>query len=86
LAQAAQLREAFARIAELKRRPNDLLSPPKTQGNSSLPPSIGRKPNRPHKPKPKGLREGSIGLKGGGRALCDNPDEVVTAKPVRCRC
>jgi len=86
LAQAAQLREAFARIAELEKRLNDLLSPPKTPDNSSLPPSKGQKPNRPDKPKPKGPREGSIGRKGGGRALCDNPDEVVTAKPIRCHC
>ncbi len=61
LAQAAQLREAFARIAELEKRLNDLLSPPKTPDNSSLPPSKGQKPNRPDKPKPKGPREGSIG-------------------------
>ena len=86
LAQAAQLREAFARIAELEKRLNDLLSPPKTPDNSSLPPSKGHKPNRPDKPKPKGSRKGSIGRKGGGRALCDNPDEIVTAKPVRCHC
>ena len=86
LAQAEQLREAFARIAELEKRLNDLLSPPKTPNNSSLPPSKGQKPNRPGKPKPKGPRKGSIGRKGGGRALCENPDEVVTAKPVRCHC
>lgn len=86
LAQATQLREAFARIAVLEKRLTDLLSPPKTPDNSSLPPSKGHKPNRPDNPKLKGPRAGSIGRKGGGRVLCDNPDEVVTAKPVRCHC
>ncbi len=84
--QAAQLREALARIAALEARLAALPAPAKTPDNSSLPPSKGHKPNRPDKPKPKGPRLGSLGRKGSGRALCGNPDETVTAKPVRCHC
>ena len=58
--------------------------PPKTPDNSSAPPSKGHKPNRAKKAKRSGPRQGSLGRTGGGRALAANPDEVVTAKPVRC--
>ena len=58
--------------------------PPKTPDNSSVPPSKGHKPNRAKKAKRSGPRQGSLGRTGGGRALAANPDEVVTAKPVRC--
>jgi hypothetical protein len=53
-------------------------------GRSNLPPPQGQKPNRDDKPKRQGPRQGSLGRKGGGRPLADNPDETVTARPVRC--
>lgn len=47
-AQAAQIGALTARIVELEAR---LGAPRKTPGNSSTPPSKGRKPNRPERPK-----------------------------------
>ena len=60
------------------------LSLPKTPDNSSLPPSQSQKPNRDDKPAHSGPRQGSLGRKGGGRRLCEVPDETVTARPCRC--
>ncbi len=48
LALWAQVQALAARVAELEAR---LGAPPKTPGNSSLPPSKGQKPNRPEKAK-----------------------------------
>ena len=78
----AQVQALTARVAALEAR---LGTPPKTPDNSSVPPSKGQKPNRPDKAKPPGPRKGSLGRKGGGRALTAEPDEVVVAKPTRCR-
>ena len=77
----AQVQILTARVAELEAK---LGVPPKTPDNSSVPPSKGHKPNRAKKAKRSGPRQGSLGRTGGGRALAANPDEVVTAKPVRC--
>ncbi len=77
----AQVQTLVARVAELETKLN---LPPKTPDNSSLPPSRGQKPNRPEKSKRHGPRPGSLGRTGGGRALSATPDEVVSAKPVRC--
>jgi transposase len=68
-------------IAELEAM---LADPGKTPDNSSLPPSKGQKPNRPEKAKRSGPRQGSLGRKGGGRALVPHPDETVTAKVPAC--
>lgn len=81
----AQLQAALARIGELERRLDERQSPPKTPNNSSLPPSKGHKPNRSEKARREGPRSGSLGRKGGGRALTEEPDEVVITRPVRCR-
>lgn len=81
----ARLDEAHKRIAELRARIDDLTRPSKTPDNSSTPPSKGHKPNRPDRPTHDGPRKGSLGRKGGGRALTAEPDEVVLAKPSRCR-
>jgi transposase len=81
----ARLDAALKLIAELQTRIDDLTRPPKTADNSSVPPSKGQKPNRPDKVKREGPRQGSVGRAGGGRALTAEPDEVVLAKPVRCR-
>jgi transposase len=78
----AQVQALTTRVAALEAR---LGTPPKTPDNSSLPPSKGQKPNQPEKVKRPGPRRGSIGRDGGGRALTADPDEVVVAKPARCR-
>ena len=77
----AQVQALTARVAELEAK---LDVPPKTPDNSSLPPSRGKKTNRPEKGKRQGSRPGSLGRIGGGRALTATPDEIVSAKPVRC--
>jgi transposase len=77
----ARLEEAEKRIAELEAR---LREPPKTPGNSSLPPSTGQKANRPKREKPSGPRQGSIGRQGGGRPLAAEPDQVVVARAAIC--
>ena len=78
----AQVQALTARVAALEAK---LGTPPKTPGNSSVPPSKGQKPNRPDKAKRGGPRKGSLGRAGGGRALVADPDEVVVAKAARCR-
>ncbi len=77
----AQVQALTVRVAELEAK---LGGPPKTPDNSSLPPSKGKKPNRPEKAKRHGPRPGSLGRMGGGRPLAETPDEIVSAKPVRC--
>lgn len=77
----AQVQTLTARVAELEA---GLGGPPKTPDNSSVPPSQGKKANRADKPKREGPRKGSLGRKGGGRALVANPDETVIARPICC--
>ena len=77
----AQVQALTARVAELEAQ---LGVPPKTPDNSSLPPSAGKKANRSDKPKRTGPRQGSLGRKGGGRTLAENPDETVIARPMCC--
>jgi len=81
----ARLDEAHKLIAELRARIDDLTRPGKTPDNSSLPPSKGHKPNRPGRAERQGPRKGSLGRKGGGRALAAEPDERVIVKPARCQ-
>jgi transposase len=78
----SQVQALTARVVALEAR---LGQPPKTPDNSSVPPSKGQKPNRPEKAKRQGPRKGSLGRDGGGRALSADPDDVVVAKPARCR-
>jgi transposase len=77
----AQVEKLTVRVAELEAK---LGMAPKTPDNSSMPPSQGKKPNRGDKPKRKGPRRGSLGRMGGGRALAENPDETVIARPICC--
>ncbi len=77
----AQVQTLMARVAELEAR---LGTPPKTPDNSSVPPSQGKKSNRAAKAPRRGPRQGSLGRMGGGRLLAETPDEIVSAKPVRC--
>ena len=77
----AQVQALTARVAELEAR---LGGPPKNSDNSSQPPSRDQKANREDKPKRQGPRQGSLGRKGGGRALTANPDETVIARPICC--
>src|SRR6476469_295999 len=76
-----RLEAAERRIAELEAQ---LAEPGKTPDNSSLPPSQGQKPNRPVKARRVGPRQGSLGRKGGGRALSSHPEETVIAKAPAC--
>jgi transposase len=71
----------WARVAELEARLN---APPKTPGNSSVPPSRSHKANRPEKARPPGPRRGSLGREGGGRPLAEEPDQRVIAKAAAC--
>ncbi len=80
-AQTAQVQMLVARVAELEAKLN---VPPKTPDNSSLPPSQGKKPNWAAKAKRHGLRLCNLGHMGGGRPLAETPDEIVSARPVRC--
>lgn len=78
----AQVQALTARVAELEAQLG--VPPPKTPDNSGVPPSQGKKPNRGDKAKPKGPRQSSLGRKGGGRPLVENPYETVIARPVCC--
>jgi transposase len=80
LALWAQVQALTARVAELEAK---LGAPPKTPGNSSIPPSQGKKPNR-DKTTRSGPRPGSLGRVGGGRVLAADPNERVRARPARC--
>ena len=83
LAQAEQIRALtehsaalVARVAELEAR---LKIPPRTPGNSSVPPSRGQKGDRPDKPKAR--RKGRPGV---ARALCPDPDAVREVYATTC--
>jgi transposase len=76
-----RLEAAERRIAELEAW---LAEPGKTPDNSSLPPSQGQKPNQPEKAKRIGPRQGSLGRRGGGRALISHPDQTVVTKAPAC--
>jgi len=77
LAQAAQIEELTRRIAELEAR---LGGSPKTPDNSSVPPSLGRKPNRAERRAAK-RRKGRPGV---FRALAPHPDRIVSSVAERC--
>lgn len=77
----SQVQALTARVAELEAR---LGGPPKTPDNSSVPPSQGKKASCADKSTREGPRKGSLGRKGGGRALAATPDETVIARPVCC--
>ena len=77
-AQAVQIGALAARITELEAR---LDMPPKTPGNSSMPPSKGQKPNRPELPKTP--RRGRPGVT---RALAAHPDHVIEATGAVATC
>jgi transposase len=81
LALWAQVQTLTARVAELEAR---LSQPPKTPGNSNLPPSKGHQANRPEKAKRPGPRQGSLGRAGGGRPLAEEPDQFVIARAATC--
>ena len=85
LTQSARLNAALALIAELQARIDDLTRPGKTPANSSVPPSNGPKSNREDKATRSGPRAGSVGRKGGGRALTAISDQTVVAHPARCQ-
>jgi hypothetical protein len=73
-AQAEQIAALTARIGELEAK---LAVPPKTPENSSLPPSMGQKPNLAdrgnEKPRP-----------GAARRLAEHPDQIIEALAAAC--
>ncbi len=71
-----------ARLTALEQKQNE---PPKTPDNSSVPPSKGQKANRSDTATRSGPRQGSLGRKGGGRSLMQEPDQIVSAKAAGCR-
>ena len=71
-----------ARLTALEQKHNE---PPKTPDNSSVPPSKGQKANRSDTATRSGPRQGSLGRKGGGRSLMQEPDQIVSAKAAGCR-
>jgi len=77
-----QVGSLTARLTALEQKLNE---PAKTPDNSSVPPSKGQKPNRSDTSKPAGPRRGSLGRRGGGRSLMEEPDQVVSAKAAGCR-
>jgi transposase len=78
-----RLADLVRRVAELEAR---LKEPPKTSGNSSLPPSKDFKADT--KPAERtGPRKGSLGRRGCHRGLSENPDKIVRVMARRCgRC
>jgi transposase len=72
--------QLHARVADLEATVARLSGPPKTPGNSSVPPSQGFKANRAER-RAKRRRGGQLGL--GRRRL--EPDLIVRCRPVQCR-
>lgn len=70
-----------ARVADLEARLGTPPDPPKTPGNSSVPPSKGQKANRPDAHEPKKPRKGRPGV---ARELCADPDEVRDVYATQC--
>lgn len=71
-----------ARISTLEAELARLRQPPKTPGNSSVPPSRGFKPNRAERRRTKrGARRGHVG----SSRLRQAPDVVVRCRPTACR-
>ena len=83
-----QVREQSEQIATLTKRVAELEAkmgePPKNSDNSSVPPSKSQKANRPDKDRKTSPRKGSLGRKGGGRSLAEDPDQFVVAKATTC--
>ena len=75
-----QLQAALARIAALEARIAQLEKPPKTPDNSSLPPSKGRKSNKP----PAGKKPPRKRCPGFGRTLDPDPDRVAEFRLDAC--
>ena len=81
LALAARLEAAWARIAALEARVEELTRPPKTPDNSSTPPSRGQKRDCLEPGDAKTARTGRPGV---GRALHPDPDRTVDAALTAC--
>src|SRR3954469_8894208 len=73
----------WARVAELEVR---LSGPPKTPGNSSLPPSKGHKANRPERERRAGPRRGRAQAASAARVAADpSPKSPTSASSPRRR-
>jgi transposase len=80
LALLDQVQVLSARVSELEAK---LGAPPKGPGNSSVPPSQGRKANKPGG-KDRAVRTGRRGHDRGGRGLARDPDQRVEARARSC--
>src|SRR5215210_9333235 len=81
LQQQKVISELTARLAELEARLAALEAPPKTPGNSSVPPSQARKPNRTERRGNKrGPKRGHAGTSR-SRAV---PDATLSCQPTSC--
>jgi transposase len=79
----ARITEQAARIAELEAELARRGGPPKTPGNSSLPPSQGAKPNRAAgRRRKRGPKRGHAG----SSRRRQRPDVLVRCRPTHCRC
>ncbi len=76
----ALVMQLHARVAELEATVARLSGPPKTPGNSSVPPSQGCKPNRTERRRAK-RRRGQLGLS----RRRQEPDLIVRCQPTTCR-
>ena len=81
LTQSQAIEQLTQRIEALEAR---LGGPPKTPGNSSVPPSLGRKASDAGSAKPKGRRR-SKGREGSHRALHPNPTRSLEFRARCCR-
>jgi transposase len=77
-----QVEALSGRIRELESRLGG--QPAKDSSNSSKPPSQDQKSDKPQSLPRQGARTGSLGRKGGGRSLAENPDQTVIAKATSC--
>jgi hypothetical protein len=70
-----------ARLAALESQPHE---PRQDAHNASVPPAQTPKPHRPPDPRTRPRREASVGRTGGGRALHQEPDQVISAPAKSC--
>src|SRR3954463_11010389 len=77
----AQVGSLTGQVAALEAK---LRLPPSPPATPPLPRSRAQRPSRDDKPARSSPRQGSLGRKGGGRRLCEVPDETVIARPCRC--
>src|SRR3954469_15401369 len=79
--QPERLAELERQLAELQAEVQRLSAPPKTAENSSVPPSVGFKANRPERRRRRGKRRGHAGTS----RHRQRPDVIVRCRPSTCQ-